>query len=503
MSGVNLLAILLIFGFSVPALSNSSFASPADWSQPTENETSERDTSELDVGASESLQRSWPLNYLNYLDWNQVFSAPPYSSINWGLGWDIAGGYSKQSDQLFAPASVLKLITAAAAIQNLGPQFRFETYFAGSLDVQTGILQNPEWITSGDPTLGHEAYGESIRSRFDKMASALKAQGVKTIIGPLTLAHRKPELETFSRPKDWRNTWDIKCFATLLTPVIINGNCAQLAIFPNGSTRWKTEGVAVPLVKRFATSGTKKIKVDAVKDSLGRVVRYVLTGSLPTQVQTVSLPVHDSANWLNRLWVAAIKRKGIVLVNSVAGKKLIAKKHLKTIPLSIDLSSQTLLKILTPMVQDSINVTADRLMLEVNAVQFLKQHVDRHELFEGLRVHDGSGLGLENKIKPALVYEFLKTAIGRPYFSDWISTFAVAGKSGTIQNRMKDPVTQGSVFAKTGSLEGIANLAGYYQAPDQRFFPFVIFAKFDPRIQTARRLTDEVVIRLARAHLGN
>ena len=74
----------------------------------------------------------------------QVINGPDYKPARWGiLVVDAATGktvYEHNADQLFAPASVTKLYSCAAALIELGADHRFETpvYRRGKLDRAAG-----------------------------------------------------------------------------------------------------------------------------------------------------------------------------------------------------------------------------------------------------------------------------------------------------------------------------------------------------------------------------
>ena len=74
---------------------------------------------------------------------------------------------------------------------------------------------------------------------------------------------------------------------------------------------------------------------------------------------------------------------------------------------------------------------------------------------------DGSGLSRGNRTTPRDVVELLAgidgTGLGRPLRV----SLAVAGRSGTLADRMRGTAAQSRCRAKTGTLNGISNLAGY------------------------------------------
>ena len=80
----------------------------------------------------------------------------------------------------------------------------------------------------------------------------------------------------------------------------------------------------------------------------------------------------------------------------------------------------------------------------------------------GLSLHptlyDGSGLSHDNKVRGTEVVRLLKAMAGN---ADFTASLAVAGKSGTLANRMTRGAAAGRCSGKTGTLNGVTNLAGY------------------------------------------
>ena len=112
------------------------------------------------------------------------------------------------------------------------------------------------------------------------------------------------------------------------------------------------------------------------------------------------------------------------------------------------------------------------------------------------QVVDGSGLSREDETSPDQVVQLLdylsSTADGRLLRAD----LAVAGKTGTLSERMRKTGAAGRCDAKTGTLTGVSNLAGYCQA---RNGDLLAFAFFDDNLdlEAAHTLQDNMAITLA------
>ena len=80
------------------------------------------------------------------------------------------------------------------------------------------------------------------------------------------------------------------------------------------------------------------------------------------------------------------------------------------------------------------------------------------------------------------------------------NSLPVAGVSGTLKNRLKGTSAQGIVRAKTGSMGGIINLAGYIDSPQYTPLVFsIMLNQHDTSTSKMSKIIDEIVILLARA----
>ena len=104
---------------------------------------------------------------------------------------------------------------------------------------------------------------------------------------------------------------------------------------------------------------------------------------------------------------------------------------------------------------------------------------------KGLVIKDASGLSKENRVTALQVGQLLLKIRGDSRFAPLIGGLPIGGVTGTLRHRFIDTAPQaiGLVKAKTGTLNGTANLAGYVEAGDREYI-FVIIAD---RLKTSSR----------------
>ena len=75
---------------------------------------------------------------------------------------------------------------------------------------------------------------------------------------------------------------------------------------------------------------------------------------------------------------------------------------------------------------------------------------------------DGSGLSRNNKCSSGFLVQLLMWTTNQKYWRQFKESLAISGKSGTLKSRMTSSALRGRVFAKTGTLNRVKALSGYY-----------------------------------------
>lgn len=113
-----------------------------------------------------------------------------------------------------------------------------------------------------------------------------------------------------------------------------------------------------------------------------------------------------------------------------------------------------------------------------------------------VRLTDGSGLSRGDLASPQSVARLLDRMRTRPAFDAFLASLAVAGRDGTLHDRMESGAARGRCFAKTGTLSNVSALSGYC---DTRGGDVLVFSILQNRVRphAARRLQDRMVQRIA------
>jgi serine-type D-Ala-D-Ala carboxypeptidase/endopeptidase (penicillin-binding protein 4) len=112
------------------------------------------------------------------------------------------------------------------------------------------------------------------------------------------------------------------------------------------------------------------------------------------------------------------------------------------------------------------------------------------------RVIDGSGLSRSNRTSPREVVRLFEHMESQPFAGVWRRSLAVAGRSGTLHDRMRGTPAAGRCRGKTGTIVGVSNLVGFCDTRGGRIAFAWLMNGVDPF--GARRLQDRMTVAVAR-----
>lgn len=449
-------------------------------------------------------------------------ASPAHGAVGWDALLDQSNGnqvrfgvllsgkepFSRNADEAFAPASTSKLFTAAAALARLGADFRFATTLRWT---QKGArATGVQLIGSGDPTWGMPQFGENSRTRLDHIAKTLKAAGVAEVEEPTVSANDARWTEV-TVPAGWKEADLLSCGGSLGQAFNLSLNCATYKVTSASEGAWLSAGLRFPVEHRVKEGERTALGITLVR---APKMKYVLSGTFKAgdAPKTFVLPVFETLSWAKALFRQAILDQGMKIVPAGA----FGGDDPRGEPKSLSFVSPPLSEILKPFLKNSVNFLGDSLLRALAVSQqrppaagpgllepslaVLRDYLLALGLPRDFILHDGSGLSRTSRCSPRLMLEFLERLQREPYFPVLWDALAVAGVDGTLRNRMKGTPAQGKLRAKTGTLEGVYNLAGYVPAGKERV-PFVILTRTTTAFQgTARNAEDRVGAALAALH---
>ncbi|MBN2319261.1 MAG: D-alanyl-D-alanine carboxypeptidase/D-alanyl-D-alanine-endopeptidase [Acidobacteria bacterium] len=441
------------------------------------------------VAGSESIKRL-------YSDLDRIFSDRKFAGGYWGVQvYSLDHSeilYARNPSRLFIPASNNKIITAAVALLRLGPDYRFRTLLGIDGPVVDGVLEGNLIVTGfGDPSITVEKPDEDPFRTFRHWAAILKEKGIRKITGDLIGDAGSFERTMFGQGWAWNDLTE--GYAAPVSALQFNGNRLWIEIKPG-----RKRGSFVPIelkplphywiVENKLIANTDAHEEKIVIERSGTDESIVLQGTLPGNSASITkaVAVHDPVRYyLSALKHVFDKEQIDVLTCGIRENRATDRKS--PIPLWTH-TSPPLSEILKPLLKESLNLHAETLTRvlgmelrgrgsfeagkEVVEETLSRMAVDKdHYSFA-----DGSGLSRRNLSSAQILVRVLSSLYRSSHFIHFYDALAIAGRDGTLENRLKGTTAENNIRAKTGTMSNISSISGYLKTADGEMLAFSILA---------------------------
>lgn len=390
------------------------------------------------------------------------------------------------------PASNMKLATSAAALVTLGGDWTFETRLEAAGTIEHGVLQGDLIVRAGgDPLYDHGRHGD-VGHLLAPLARELVARGITRVTGDIVLDEGS-FLEPGPGPAwpDRSQHWEDYC--ALAAGFTANGGCVTALITPTGSgreaiRRVRPEHLDLPLRGRVMT-GAPKSRLDV---RIGATTAAVtVTGSTPEglEAREYRFSHPDPVSLFGSCLAGALRDGGVRVDGTVVRRRGDPPGE------AVAKLTSPLLPLLTPINTESDNAIADQVFFALGhavtgegtregGARAVGAALQRLELeTEGWVQVDGSGLSRDNRITARQLTALLDAvltldpAIAQAY----VASLAVAGRTGTLADRMRGGSAENRVRAKTGWIRGTSALSGVAETTDGRLLVFSILIDYPPQ----------------------
>lgn len=395
--------------------------------------------------------------------------------------------------KMHIPASTQKLITTAAALDLLGPDATFQTSIAIDGEILAGVLNGNLFILGGgDPSLGSPSLsGASPRATLlQAWTAAIQAAGIREINGYVIADDSYYGTDGIAMGWPWADlgnyygagayglNWHENFYYLDFTQRQNIG-----AIPPIQQTRPLVPGLKLFNEVRTAASGSgdngyiygAPFNFDnylrgTIPAGTGR---FTIKGSIPDP------PLLAAQELRARLIKADIK---VPLPASTS--RLLGIKYAGLGQVIHTHQSPPLSKIVDRTNLRSVNLYAETLLRELNKARGEEVHklANTQVLYDylsnelgldtkGVNLEDGSGLATRNFFSPLLMASMLSKLADNEHF---LNSIPLAGRTGSLRNRLKGTAAEGRLYAKSGSLNAVRCYAGYAFPADGRRLAFSV-----------------------------
>lgn len=405
--------------------------------------------------------------------------------------------FERGSDNLLIPASVSKIFTSYSTLKKLKPNFLFKTSLYHSGMVKDGKLSGDLYVKGGgDPSL--------VSERMWMLVNEFRRKGIKHIMGKIVIdsSYFDTEKNPESRPKYLKDqaynapvgafSFNFNTTTVFVNPGDAPGQLPKVYTDPENSyidvVNQATTG------KEDSTNTIQVSRTDYVKGDIGDTV--LLRGSIPLDGKEMRFyrNIVNPALYAGHMLQTFLQQRGIRVDGSVEEGSV--PSNAKPV---LEFESQPLWQIVWGLNKFSNNFVADQLMKKLGAEMWgppgtlQKGIATVQDVLEDIGIPkntfsivDGSGLTRSTQVTPRQILKVL-IAAHRDFgmYPEFLSSLGVAGEDGTLRNRLPSSNGSGVLRGKTGSLDGVASLAGYVPSRDGELLAFAIMLN-DPKVQYGR-----------------
>lgn len=399
---------------------------------------------------------------------------------------------SYRADKVVPPASVMKLLTTGCALEILGPGYRFPTIIEYSGTIEKGVLQGDLYIRGGcDPSLGWKGN----TAFLDKWVRAVKAAGIQRINGAVVADMTM--LDGEAQNPGWLcedagnyyapGIFALNYYGNTMNIVLKSGEPGSIASVV------KTEPV-VEDVYFINHVRCDKINHDgAFVSGLPYSRERYLTGVVPSNLGTFGVKgdLPNPGLLLARHLTSRLREAGVPVKRDAT---YIADYNPLT-PARTELYthySAPLSEIIQETNVNSNNLYAEALFRYLgtrytlpgsihNSQDLLRDFWRRRGVtIQNAIIKDGCGLAPQDAVSAKTFVQLLTIMARSKNKEAWFASLPVSGQTGTLKTLCPKTALEGRIHAKSGTIAGTKNFAGYIDMPNGDTWVFAILINSAP-----------------------
>lgn len=400
---------------------------------------------------------------------------------------DIKSGkeiFAHNADLSLVPASCAKIVTAATALDLLGPEHKFETHFYSGEPLHAGTINTLFVKGTGDPTLVNED--------IETIANALWRKGVRRISSGIVIDDSFFDSGDYPR----KDTGEGRAYTAKTSAVAVNFNSAEIEVGPGKKSGAPGFAAVNPpsdyfqIKSKLVTGRRFRIGINLVDAPGGETI--LVSGTIPLRSgnQKFYRSIENPALHAGATIRYFLEQKGIKI-----GGKVREGKVPQTAKEILRFESKPLSEIVMEMNKRSNNFIAEQILKHVGAVKFgppastAKGSKAAAEYMASIGIpkgevilENGSGLS-DNSVISAknLVKILVAVQKNKKYAKEFFDSLSVFGVDGTTKKWRSAPDLLGKAFVKTGTIGGVSSLAGYLPMAGGNMAAFAIIINGLPR----------------------
>lgn len=433
--------------------------------------------------------------------------------------------YSQNADRNFVPASNVKLLTTAAALDQLGPDYRYRTRLYADGPIEDGTLKGNLIVRGdGDPTIGGHEQREDPTRIFRQWADSLKALGVTHITGNIIGDDSRMDETPLGHGWSWS---DISyAYAAEIGALVFNENTVDLQVQGRDAGQpanlsWEPFNTDyVTVINRSRTVPWRKEDDEEYQRTVGTNTIHVTTTVHPNQSESESITITNPTLYFTHVLRDVLVREGI----SVDGTPADLDETASSVSYDSDgvhpvasYTSKPLAQITRTLNHESQNLYAEQLLrtLAVEVPPETKEDLDPGSSALGVKtvretlaaaevdtsriqLVDGSGLSRQNLVQPQSIVRLLQymwTHRDPAASSAFYDSLPKGGEEGTLEYRFQGGApARSNVRAKTGTLSNTSSLSGYVTSEGGTPLAFSVFCNHHLAEGNQVRAAQDVIV---------
>jgi len=388
--------------------------------------------------------------------------------------------FSQNPDDLLNPASNVKLVTSAAALATLGPEYRFDTEFLVDPELPSdGKVKTLYVRGKGDPSMTTE--------RLYGVVSELLHAGLREVQDIIV---DDSWFDPERTPPGYDQEESDRAYMAPTGAVSLNWNATAIYLRPGAGPGAKGTVEMEPnsdffVVENGLMTGSRLARrVGVASKPFGDKQRIIVKGQVSSEQGVVSVwkKIDNPPMYFGYTLKELLKSRGIKVKGRV--KQGLAPTRAKLVHVAQSDTFDLILKRLNKL---SNNFVAETLLKTMGAevrgapgtfqkgIEVVEAFLEREVgIAPGSYVmKNGSGLNDTNRFSATQMARILRFMSQRfPLAPEYLSSVGIAGKDGTLKYRFEGSEAVGRLRAKTGTLENVSALSGYVQATGGELFVF-------------------------------
>lgn len=399
---------------------------------------------------------------------------------------------SYRPEHVVPPASVMKLLTTGVALESLGPNFRFPTVLEYTGTIENGVLNGDLYIRGGcDPSLGWKG-----RTAFlDRWVKAIQKAGIRRIDGAIIADMTM--LDGDAQNPGWLCEDAGNYYAPGIFALNYYGNTMNI-VLQSGEpgtvakvVKTEPEVEDIYFINRIRCD---KITYDgAFVSGLPYSRERYLTGVVPSNLGTFGVKgdLPNPGLLLARHLTAKLREAGI----KIKREAMYEADYNPLTPPRTELYthySEPLKEIVKETNINSNNLYAEALFRYLgtkyslpgsihNSQDILREYWQRRGVaMQNAIIKDGCGLAPQDAVSAKTFVQLLTIMSRSKNKEAWMASLPISGQTGTLKTLCPKTSLEGRIHAKSGTIAGTKNFAGYIDMPNGQTWVFAILINSAP-----------------------